>query len=348
MVEQTFLLKGNEEYQKLCKVSICIPAYGRIETLKQAIDSILNQTEKNKKYCLIISEDHSDKHEKIKDLIMSYETEKILYYYNPVPKGMTGNWNCCFELANTEYVALLHDDDYLYPNYVSTIFKIIESKNTFDLMLFQHDLLVFDKIDKTTSKIKNIYNNLQRNRWRRIKQGNFIFGGADGIIVPTCGILFKRKPMLEFGGYRKEYGYSADHSFVAEFCKKHKVYFYNKTVSVYRYAETNITNQGGTKKAFVIEKQEMRKRIAEENMIYSIIYKMFSEGMFYESMGPYIKHLKIGEKNDQLWLPGFIVTKRGRRQQKCFEVVKRLYIYGQGIINILFGKRYYEKKDINL
>ena len=57
---------------------------------------------------------------------------------------------------------------------------------------------------------------------------------------------------------------------------------------------------------------------------------------------------QIGEKNDQLWLPGFIVTKRGRRQQKCFEVVKRLYIYGQGIINILFGKRYYEKKDINL
>lgn len=48
MVEQTLLLKGNEEYQKLCKVSICIPAYGRIGTLKQAINSILNQTEKIK------------------------------------------------------------------------------------------------------------------------------------------------------------------------------------------------------------------------------------------------------------------------------------------------------------
>lgn len=333
------LIYGCKDKLKSPFLSICVPAYGRVDTLKECIDSIINQKAINCNYRIIISEDYSDKHNEIKKLITSYSDDRIIYYVNKPALGMAANWNRCFELADTPYVALLHDDDYLYDNYVYTVSKFINSELKFDLICFDHDLLRYGKIEKeNNNKVTQIYKSLQEGKLKKIKSGNFFYGGIDGKIVPTCGILFNRKKMLQFGGYNSEYGYSADHCLVQEFCDKNKVYFYPKKLSVYRYNENNITNQDKTKCYFVLEKDDMRKRMCNQ-YIYTKLLKWMLDGMFLESMAPYIKHLKVGQKNDVKWLPDFTVTAKARINQYLFTIIKKIYIYGSSIINIIFGKK---------
>lgn len=145
-MDKSQLILGDERKLDQAKFSICIPAYRRIDTLKKAIDSILSQDKDDMDFCLIISEDDSDEHEQILNLISGYHDAKIVYYYNKPALGMAEKWNQCFRLAHSEYVALLHDDDYLYPNYVNTVKQLFDQRIEFDVVYFDHDLLRFDEI----------------------------------------------------------------------------------------------------------------------------------------------------------------------------------------------------------
>ena len=54
------------------------------------------------------------------DSVENTYTLKFLYV-NKENIGMIGNWNRGFELANTKYVAMLHDDDMLADIYLEEI-----------------------------------------------------------------------------------------------------------------------------------------------------------------------------------------------------------------------------------
>lgn len=91
------------------KVSICIPTYMQVEYLRKTLDSILLQTYSN--YEIIICDDSPD--ELVKQLVNSFDFgDKLKYYKNIKPLGSPKNWNKTIELANGEYIKMLHHDDF--------------------------------------------------------------------------------------------------------------------------------------------------------------------------------------------------------------------------------------------
>lgn len=311
------ILRGIENVE----LSICIPAYNRVDTLKEAIDSVLNLQQNGIIYNCIISEDNSKNHKAIYELITSYNDVRIIYYFNETPLGMAENWNNCLKLAKSKYAALLHDDDYLYDDYLYTVRKIWELDIKFDIMYFAHDVQIYDRIEQNNyTGAKKIYKENQQDKLRRMTSGDYYFGACDTYYVPTCGCLYKREEILKMGGYRKKDGFSADEILGEIISRKKKEYFYNHVVAVYRYTDTNLSQDIRVKRKFVEEGVYHRYEMGDNMLRYKILNKIFGKGFYIVLSGRWYERL----------VPDKVATNLEKILAKIFNVFRRIYIYGRG------------------
>ncbi len=91
------------------KISVCIPAYKRIDYLQRLLRSIASQTFTD--YEVIITDDSPD------DSVRDYLQEKtsipsLNYFRNESPLGTPENWNEAIRRAKGEWIKLMHDDDW--------------------------------------------------------------------------------------------------------------------------------------------------------------------------------------------------------------------------------------------
>lgn len=90
-------------------ISVCIPAYKRIEYLKRLLDSISVQRFRN--FEVIVTDDSPSYDVRL--LCKEYENSfPISYYKNEVTKGTPENWNEAIRYARGEWIKLMHDDDW--------------------------------------------------------------------------------------------------------------------------------------------------------------------------------------------------------------------------------------------
>ncbi|MBQ8822672.1 MAG: glycosyltransferase family 2 protein [Lachnospiraceae bacterium] len=93
------------------KVSVIMPVYNSVKYIKEAIDSILNQTFKD--FELILVEDCSN--DGTKAIIEGYKDERIKIIYNFENKGVAYSRNEALEHCKGEYVAIMDHDDISLP-----------------------------------------------------------------------------------------------------------------------------------------------------------------------------------------------------------------------------------------
>jgi glycosyltransferase involved in cell wall biosynthesis len=104
------------------KVTVGIPTRNRSRWLRQAIESVLAQT--YAEFRLVISDNAST--DDTAAVVASFDDPRLSYHRSSVDLGMFGNLNRVSELAETEYVVVLPDDDLLYPDYLSSVVSILE------------------------------------------------------------------------------------------------------------------------------------------------------------------------------------------------------------------------------
>ena len=98
-------------------ITIAIPFYKGHAYLRAAIESVLRQSSPN--WQLVVCDDGPDAG--TEQLVTSYADARIRYQKNEHNLGMAGNWNRCLDVAQTDLVNLLHNDDELLPNYVEVM-----------------------------------------------------------------------------------------------------------------------------------------------------------------------------------------------------------------------------------
>ena len=90
-------------------VSICVPAYKRIDFLQRLLDSIFVQTFRN--FEVVVTDDSPD--DSVRNLCDQYQNKFLLRYYrNAHTLGTPANWNEAIRKSSGEWVKLMHDDDW--------------------------------------------------------------------------------------------------------------------------------------------------------------------------------------------------------------------------------------------
>ena len=97
------------------KISIIVPLYNTPEKfLKEMVDSVRAQSYANWQLVLADASDRDCPY--IKQTVDNYKDERIVYKKLDENKGISGNTNAGFALADGDYLALLDHDDYILPN----------------------------------------------------------------------------------------------------------------------------------------------------------------------------------------------------------------------------------------
>ena len=118
------------------KVSIIIPIYNGANTLRECLDSLKNQTEKNFELILINDGSTDETQEIIDSYLKCFNKIKIIN--NGLNLGVSHARNLGMNNVSSDYCAFIDCDDIVSSNYVKNICK--ELSNNPDLIIFSYYL----------------------------------------------------------------------------------------------------------------------------------------------------------------------------------------------------------------
>lgn len=103
-----------------------VPTYKRADLLRFALDSILQQVT-SESYEILVVDDNPERGDGTERLMMErFNVPGVAYYKNSVNLRQEGNWNKLFQLARTDWLIMLHDDDMLYPDYMKYMLQCMD------------------------------------------------------------------------------------------------------------------------------------------------------------------------------------------------------------------------------
>lgn len=259
------IIKGNVRNPYL---TIFIPTYKRDETLKVTIESAINQQYTGSYEILIVSNDPDGDKSETRKLIESFRDERISFYVNTDNLGLCGNWNRGVELAQGEYICMIHDDDMLSPWYLQAIEKAISENN--EPSVLGVDYHTFD------SDHMPLFQQPQELHYREVTKKSFFFGQY----INIAGMAVKKTFILAQGGYRDEYYPNEDTILIYQALLSGKVIRVEHVLAGYRQ-EVNLSLSEKTMWEIVVKTEETRRFIAEHELFAKKWMKHFDKEYLY-------------------------------------------------------------------
>lgn len=214
------------------RISIIIPTYNRVNYLKQAIDSALEQDYDD--FEIVVSDNAST--DGTASLLREYIGHpKVHYFCNNTNIGMVQNWRrAIFELACGEWFILLSDDDYLIDkNYLRNASNLITKKS--NLTLIYADSYLYN--DYTGEK------QLLDLPFSGVVSGETIFCSR-GQIKPQdfalCNVIFRRNLAWQLNAFSNSDNLSCDTELFLLSCLHGEVGIIKGAATVYRLHTNNL------------------------------------------------------------------------------------------------------------
>ena len=121
-------------------VDILFPYYGDVAMMKQAVLSVVGQT--NPDWRLIVVDDgYPD--DSIPGWFESLKDERITYMRNETNLGANGNYRKCLTFVENELVTVMGADDVMLPNYVQWLVDAAAKHP--EASIFQPGVVVIDE-----------------------------------------------------------------------------------------------------------------------------------------------------------------------------------------------------------
>lgn len=208
-------------------VSICIPAYKRLNYLQRLIDCIRLQTYKN--YEVIIADD-SGIDTSVYDYVNSVKSDlNLVYYKNPSPLGSPKNWLASISYAKGDWIKIMHDDDYFTsPDSLQEFVDQIDPNLD---CIFSGYHAVYEN-----GAIKNM--TISSTRFKQFIQHPLsLFSG--NIIGPPSVMMFKKTVKETFDERLK---WIVDWEYYIRLAYKYKLKYVSKPLIEVSYNDSQITN----------------------------------------------------------------------------------------------------------
>ena len=189
-------------------ISIITVCFNSAKTIRQTIESVLNQTYTNIEYILIDGKSTDNTVAIIQEYAPLFAAKGIAYRWVSEPdNGIYDAMNKGIKLATGEWIGIINSDDYFVSNVVFNDLSQLMSTNSFDA--FYSDLCYIDSNGNIQRYWKSgIYNS---------KSFNF------GWMPPHPTFVVKRSVYEKYGNFRLDLGSSADYELMLRFLLKHGI-----------------------------------------------------------------------------------------------------------------------------
>lgn len=203
-------------------ISVIMPTYNMSQYVKEAIDSILNQTFRN--FELIVVNDAST--DQSQDIIDSYSNQKLVLVKNEHNLGNYPARNRALLIAKGKYICVMDADDIAYPNRLEIQFKYMEKHS---------DVLACGSqstyIGSNLSLPKPL--NYEDIKLQLLDNNRFIHSS----------LIIRTDIMKELGGYNEEYIYSSDYDLICRIALRGKIVNLPDVLMQYRIHKSQISNK---------------------------------------------------------------------------------------------------------
>ena len=208
-------------------VSICIPAYRRLNYFKRLVESIESQTYKN--YEVIVTDD-SGSDTSIKEFLINKPGGSVfLYSSNVIPLGSPRNWLKSISNAKGDWIKIMHDDDY-FSSPTSLQEFVEEISDNVDCIFSGYDAVY------ENGQIKNM--TISSNRFKQfVHQPLSLF--SDNIIGPPSVMMFRKSVTDTFDERLK---WIVDWEYYIRLASKYKLKYIAKPLIEVSYNDSQITN----------------------------------------------------------------------------------------------------------
>ncbi len=134
--------------------TISITVYKRAQFLGQCLESALQQ-DTTLPYQVVVIDDDPSRGNEVETFMQSYADNPLVTYYKKHSnEGLMNNMNRSIQLAKTDWVLMIHDDDWLCPNYLSEIDKYRRKYQDYTIFVPSHTTYYFDRFVETKSSLR--------------------------------------------------------------------------------------------------------------------------------------------------------------------------------------------------
>ena len=178
-------------------VTVGIPTYNRPDLLREAIKSVLLQTFSD--FRLVISDNASDR--ATRDAVESFTDPRVAYNRSDHNVGMLGNFNRIIELADTEFLMILPDDDLLYPDYLASAMEALRQFRSVGVV---HT--AFNLLDLEAQVLTRAMSPMKGKRPITVESGQRYLERSMTAVWPVCfsSATYRTSAIVEAGGFRDD------------------------------------------------------------------------------------------------------------------------------------------------
>lgn len=209
-------------------ISVIMPVYNTEKYIREAIESILNQT--YNKFELLIVDDKST--DKSYDIALEYQNKdkRVKVLKNQKEKGISGAVNTGIEISKGEYITRMDSDDRSLPTRLEKQYKFLQENKNYNACSV--NLYYIDKKGKKISeKISKKYESPYE--WLIISFDP----------IPNAPILYSSKIIKEKNiRFSNKYKTAEDYDFLKDYLYNGgKITLIDEALYEYRFHETSIT-----------------------------------------------------------------------------------------------------------
>lgn len=188
-------------------ISICIPAYKRVDFLERLLDSIAIQEFRD--FEVIITDDSPGP--EVGDLVNRYHDRfNLVFHRNEQALGTPGNWNAAMQRARGAWIKLMHDDDWFRDkDSLGTFVKAIQDQPGAGFFFSAYTNVFLEKNTKET-----VHANASRLKQLSINPLTLF---ASNVIGPPSVVIHRNNPPVIYDG---EVKWVVDIEFYVRFLKE--------------------------------------------------------------------------------------------------------------------------------
>jgi glycosyltransferase involved in cell wall biosynthesis len=212
------------------RFSVMLPTYRPTDTLAVALASVLTQAPPAAEMQITIVDDGSPDR-LVEDMVQSVDrTGRVEIVRHGERLGLAGNWNRAIDLARGTLVHLLHQDDYVLPDFYARLERGLRSAPDAGMAFCRTRL-----VDGADRFLKNS----SRLAWFAGPLRNWLAVIAERQRLQTPAVVVPRATYEQLGGYRADLCQALDWEMWVRIAARWRVWYEPRVLAAYRRHEAN-------------------------------------------------------------------------------------------------------------